>query len=274
MFNDKCGNSFDSDDFGLLWFPSMRGIAYLNVLRAMNKQPKVIVALVNKHADIPGFTEEANNNNYSSHYFDVNYSLEEFATKFDIPILFSSAENINDIEIASILNKLSTKDWLFTGGGILNKNLFTNGRRYLHIHPGKLPEYRGSTCFYYSLLKENSLAATAFFLTPALDKGNVLVTCHFKLNMKLDEKHNYFMDYILDPWIRAQTLKSFLLANEREMNNSILVDQEDSTIGRSKPKEGVDRTYYVMHPLLRALTINKINQCFNKRQAKGVFLIE
>lgn len=258
---------FEDRQFGLIWFPSMRGVAYLDVMRESKILPSVIMVLKNEFSFIDGLAEEDKQNGYSEQYFNLKYTIECFANEFDIPIIISSANNINDDSVIKLLNQQTIVNWLFTGGGILKEKLFENGRKYLHIHPGKLPYYRGSTCFYYSLLNDASLAASAFFLTPALDNGATLVSCDFKVNIKIDTNHRYFMDYILDPWIRAQTLKKVLTYN--------FVDAlpNEASITRHNTGE-VDRTYYVMHPLLRALTINKVNQAFNTHKPTGIFLIE
>lgn len=264
--------AFKNGQFGLLWFPSLRGVAYLNVLREINILPRVIITLENTQLDIKDVIEEDKKQGYGEQYFDINYSHTHFAKEFNIPIVESLAQNINDDNVLSLLNQNNIENWLFTGGGILKAPLFENSRRFLHVHPGKLPEYRGSTCFYYSLLKENTLSASAFFLTPSLDNGKALVQCDFNLNMKLDGQHQCFMDYILDPWIRAETLRKALTQYiDYPVRASQVIEHPAESTECSTT---VDRTYYVMHPLLRALTINKVNKLFDMTKPKGAFLIE
>ena len=203
--------AFKNRRHGLIWFPSMRGIAYLSVLRECLVLPSVIIVLENELSFVKGLAEEDKINGYSKKYFNINDSIESFAIEFNIPIITTSAHSINDDSVVKELNKTALKYWLFTGGGVLKTKLFESERQFLHIHPGKLPEYRGSTCFYYSLLNNLSLCSSAFFLTPSLDKGTTLVSCDFSLNLTIDDNQQLFMDYILDPWIRAQTLKKVLM---------------------------------------------------------------
>ena len=43
--------------------------------------------------------------------------------------------------------------------------------KFLHIHGGYVPAFKGSTTNYYSLLAEGQLGASAIFLTEDLDSG-------------------------------------------------------------------------------------------------------
>jgi hypothetical protein len=68
------------------------------------------------------------------------------------------------------------------------------------------------------------------------------------------------MDYILDPFIRSMTLHRALLA---------YVSTGDWA-AESQPRR-VGTGYFVMHPLLRYLTIRKINERFNPTMPTGIF---
>ena len=45
----------------------------------------------------------------------------------------------------------------------LNKVIFIGEKRYLHMHPGKLPIERGSTTIYYSILKRKKINCYSIF---------------------------------------------------------------------------------------------------------------
>lgn len=261
----------NGDKFALLWFPSFRGIAYLNVLKEMGKLPEVIVLMENEFFQQDKLNEEAKLFNYQAQYFDHTYTIEGFAKAFGITLIHTDAKSINDDVMINTLKTINIKNWLFTGGGILKQALFEQGKRFLHIHPGKIPEYRGSTCFYYSILAEMKLSASAFFLTPSLDQGKVLFDCNFSLNLTLTSKNRYFLDDILDPWIRSQTLKNLLQVN---VSNRDIMNISETTKCESKTSEHIDRTFYVMHPLLRALTIKKINASYEMNKPEGIFIVE
>lgn len=257
---------FNKSHYGLLWFPSIRSMAYLDVIKGCGALPSTIIVLKNDNLLAPDVLEEFRRLGYSDTYFDPEQCIEAFAHEYNIPIAVTNAKSINDPEIQHTLDSISIEDWLFTGGGILKAPLFKQGRRFLHVHPGKLPEYRGSTCFYYSLLAGDGLFASAFFLTPELDKGEVIVEERFSLNVSISDRNKYFIDYVVDPWIRSQVLLKLLKAE--------LTSCRKSPVNVTASDILLDRAYYVMHPLLRAMTINKLNQCFDESEPVGVFLDE
>ena len=80
--------------------------------------------------------------------------------------------------------------------------------KFLHVHGGFLPDYKGSTTNYYSLLAEGSVGATAIFLTVEIDSGPILNRCKFPVPPDTLE-----IDHIYDSAARAkvliQTLKEY-----------------------------------------------------------------
>ncbi len=249
--------------FGLLWFPGMRATAYLNILKQLDVFPSVIICLKNDRSKIDGLSQEATQNGYNEQYFNLDYKLDDYLQEFNVPVVQTNATNINVQEVADILQRQQEKNWIFCGGGILKSHLFTDGLQFLHIHPGKLPSYKGSTCFYYSLLKNMTLSSSAFYLSPKLDDGEVILTTNFKVNICITEKNKLFIDHVLDPWIRAISLKRVLL--------KIMAGQSITTT--SYP-ESATRAYYVMHPLLRCLTVNSINRHNNPLEANSISIVE
>jgi hypothetical protein len=249
----------DKTTIGLIWFPSARATAYLNILRNMKLAVNVIVIMKNPKGIVEGLVEEAQLNDYANLYFDPGYELAQYVKEFNVQTISTDASNINDKSLSEVIFKHPCQDWIFTGGGILKPNLFEHNNRYIHVHPGKLPEYRGSTCFYYSLLDNMSLASTAFFMSSRLDDGIDLHCTKFSVNLQITENMPLFFDYILDPWIRAVTLRKVL---------------GDYLRGQCKPMDKKptlsNRTYYVIHPILRNLTIKKINALFDPNAKRGI----
>ena len=135
---------------------------------------------------------------------------------------------------------------IFTGGGILRKEILSLQKIFIHVHPGIIPEYRGSTCFYYSLLNNYSLGATAYIMNNKIDAGEIILQRNFTLNYLLNNDQFYFLDHVLDNFIRSQVLKKIiqLFKNKSHFNT---VTEDCSGFA-----------YYIMHPLLRHLTIEKI----------------
>ena len=52
----------------------------------------------------------------------------------------------------------------------------------MHVHSGKLPEYRGSTTLYYSLLEKNKVAASAIMINEGIDTGDIVYFKEFDFN--------------------------------------------------------------------------------------------
>lgn len=249
--------------FGLVWFPGMRAKAYLNVLKELDVYPSVIICMKNSRSEIDGLSQEAVENGYNEDYFDVDYGLDDYLPQYDCSVIYTDATDINDQIIAHVLRQQTEKNWIFTGGGILKEHLFNDGMKFLHVHPGKLPDYRGSTCFYFSLLKDMTLSASAFYLSAKLDDGEVLLTTNFKVNILISEKNKLFIDHVLDPWIRSISLKQVLV--------KVLNKQPIKTVSYS---ESNARAYYVMHPVLRSMVVDCINRHYVSAEDKGVFVIK
>lgn len=228
---------------GLIYFPSIRANAYLNILDELGVEVSSIIILRNNYS-LPLASEEELET--ANHYLNAHYDIESYLENNKVEVIDSGATHINDDAIFDLLGSNSEVNWLFTGGGILSRRLFNIGKKFLHIHPGKLPEYKGSTCFYYSLLKDRALSASVFYLSLKLDSGVVLKQCDFELKVDEVNTTSYFFDYVVDPWIRAQTLKAYLL------------EGADKELESNPVQSSVYRGYYVMHPVLRALTMKKV----------------
>jgi hypothetical protein len=108
-------------------------------------------------------------------------------------------------------------------------------------------------------LCDNTLFATSFWLTPELDAGEPIHINEFKLNLPAERLSPAFVDQVLDPWIRArclyQTLKRW---------------PQIASISATAGCAPSERACYVMHPLLRALTLRKTARNFNQEQESAV----
>jgi methionyl-tRNA formyltransferase len=85
--------------------------------------------------------------------------------------------NLNDLIVLQNLKKLSEKLIVFTGGGIIRKNILDNaGHGILNCHMGVLPKYKGMDLPEWCLLENNSkdLGITVHFMDSGIDTGNLL----------------------------------------------------------------------------------------------------
>jgi len=123
------------------------------------------------------------------------------------------------------------------GSQIVPKSLLEIGTPFLHLHSGKLPNYRGSTTLYYSWLIEQSCAVSAILLDEGIDTGNIVGKKTFP-----PPPNGIDPDHIYDPSIRADLLVEVL--------------KEFSTRGKFNnltKQDNKGKTYYVIHPVLKHL---------------------
>ena len=113
-------------------------------------------------------------------------------------------------------------------------------KKFLHIHAGKLPHYRGSTTIYYSILEANRVAATAIFLNEGIDTGDIICLKEYKLNF--DPK---LIDLVFDPLLRADVLVAAI---------KLLFNKQDFT---KKQNISCGEDYFIIHPVLKHLAILK-----------------
>ena len=111
-------------------------------------------------------------------------------------------------------------------------------KKFLHIHPGKLPDYRGSTTLYYSL--QTAKHTTALFLNEEIDKGNIICSKEYEFNF--DPK---LIDLVFDPLLRAEVLLVAIKLLSKKKN----IDKSQNKLS------GND--YFIIHPVLKHLAILK-----------------
>lgn len=243
---------------GVLLQPSIRGMAYLDVFREMSIFPEEIILMPGSIGKLKDVRAE-DHFDYSGRFFDLNYDLFEYVKTCGADVKSVSSSDINSIEVRHALKSCSSEYIIFTGGGILGRDILSMGKKIIHVHPGLLPEYRGSTCFYYSILERGTVAATAFIMDEGIDTGKPIVSVEFRVNYNINKEQPLFMDFVLDPYIRAYTLKKVL--NIYLGFGTIPVQMQQQA---GKP------AYYVMHPLLRHIAVHKINRMFDGVSAVGI----
>jgi methionyl-tRNA formyltransferase len=148
----------------------------------------------------------------------------------------------SDINAEPVVTAIGNSAWdivLFSGppGAIVGPSLLGTGRKFLHIHPGALPDYRGSTTIYYSLLERGSVAATALFLDDGIDTGPVLKEKTFAA-----PRDRRTIDVEFDAAIRGSVLQEVLA----EIAADRLVPKTQDRVGRA---------FYIIHPVLKHVAI-------------------
>ena len=82
--------------------------------------------------------------------------------------------------------------------------------KFLHIHPGFLPNIRGADCALWSSLLTGHTSATCFYMSPGIDTGDIIRPCwlpslSFAVDTRdIDLQSMYRILYgFLDPRIRV-----------------------------------------------------------------------
>jgi methionyl-tRNA formyltransferase len=207
-------------DIALFGAETLRTRTYLEALRAADLMPSSMVLLRRK--DGKGLD-----------------GIEQAAAGTQLTIV--QADDVNAPAAVEAVAALAQTYVIFSGpgGAIVKHPLFQTGKRFLHVHPGRVPEFRGSTTIYYSLLAEARVEATAFFLEEEIDTGPVVGTASFAPPQDRTE-----VDRTYDSEVRATLLVS------------VLRDYQAKGRFVESPQLRTDaRTYYIIHPVLKHLAI-------------------
>ena len=169
---------------------------------------------------------------YSNFTFDPNKSISNSFKGIDLDIEERESTDINSDKFVSFIKKIKFKYLIYSGkaGIIVNKKLLKACHGIIHIHGGYLPEYR-STTFYYSILNEFTLGATAILLNSKIDEGDYLLRKKIKPIKKIN------VDYLQDPILRATVLTRTIRKIKKFGVDKILCKQ----------KAKVGKTYQVIH---------------------------
>jgi len=234
-----------------LFADTIRSRAYLQNIVKYNLFKNKIILINNNKKKYFGVKKKVNNEKIRSelgkkYFFDPNLTLLETIKKFNLKYQYLGTDDINSKEAFNNIKKLAYKYIVYSGYGgiILKKHLFKINKKFIHVHGGILPEYKGSTTNYYSILEKNIYGATSLYLNSKIDSGEIIKRKIYKIESPLEE-----MDYYYDNLLRSETLVEtlkFIQLNKKYQMKKI------------NNKKG--QTYYIIHPILKKLSILKINE--------------
>jgi len=169
--------------------------------------------------------------------------LQAMVNQQHIPVDTICADSINDKVILEKIRKMPQKYIIYSGygGAILQKEYFELRKEILHVHGGRLPEYRGSTTVYYQMLSEEYCTATALFLKEKIDAGPILLMKNFPHPSSGED-----VDYDYGPRIRAEVLVDVIKDYVRSGKFTEMTQEEKGA-----------ESYYIIHPVLRHLALLK-----------------
>ncbi len=153
-------------------------------------------------------------------------------------IFFFQSKKLETKKIIKSVLSIKSKYIIFSGYNaeiirnpkILKKNL-------IHCHPGLIPNYRGSTVIYYSLLNENKTYSTIFKMTKKIDKGNILF-----IKKNRYPKNLYDIEKNYDHIVRSKSIAEFLFKTKK--------------FKIFNPKNKKNNMYYIAHPIIRDIVVN------------------
>lgn len=157
---------------------------------------------------------------------------------------------------------LKTRDtaFLYTNGGIVPETLLnSDGIRILHMHPGVVPEMRGSDCFLWSNIVRQRPGVSCFYMSAGIDEGQLIQTLEFyrpdlsPLASHLDGREDGLayraLLFAIDPQLRGQVLVHALQR----------LGSDDLRQLPSRPQPAATRPAYLwLHPVLRATMMQQI----------------
>ncbi|MDB9702496.1 formyltransferase family protein [Rhodospirillales bacterium] len=156
------------------------------------------------------------------------------------PITKIACSSINDSIVEETLRALTPTTIIYSGfsGQLVGSNMLSMGMNILHIHAGRLPDYRGSTTIYYSWLIENQCGVSAILLDQGIDTGPVIARRQYP-----PPPHGMNVDHLYDSALRADLLVDVLT---RYSENNELPKIETEPDGQ---------TYFVIHPVLKHIAL-------------------
>lgn len=236
----------------MLAAPSNRSRIYLDLLERKDLLPETVIQLSdptvetaeqrrrrdgsNDRADGPALPEDPD--------LDADRSVQERVENFELDHRVLDTLDPNDGAVVDAVADLEAELLIYSGPGgvILDGELLSAGPRFLHVHAGTLPEYRGSTTVYYSLLAEGICGATAFIMNENIDEGPVVAQETYPPPTDPES-----LDLFYDPWIRARLLVDVL---------SGYYESGELPERPQRPDEG--ETYFIVHPVLKHLALLRI----------------
>lgn len=170
-----------------------------------------------------------------------------------------SASDFHDPYLQRRITGTGDTAFLYTNGGIVPASLLARpGVRILHVHPGIVPEMRGSDCLLWSALVRRRIGVSCFYMSPGIDEGEVIGQREFDLprlpsltallDSDREEAAYRALLFAVDPHFRAQLLVEVLRAY-REVDLRHLPARAQPPAPRPP--------YLWMHPRLRLRAIRE-----------------
>jgi hypothetical protein len=155
------------------------------------------------------------------------------------------------------LRRQPVKKFLYTDGGRVPETLLADPQmKFFHIHPGLVPDVRGSDGLLWSLLTRGRPGASCFFMDSGIDTGDLILTREFDRpripGIKAAADEDFATLYLAllhayDPHLRAQLMVDVVRACDGRLDEI-----------RAHPQPDAGATYLSMHPRLRRRVVSEL----------------
>lgn len=224
----------------LLAAQTARSQAYIQALVANGLYPEKVILL----GDTPSLSQDCATNTSWHDVLLPNLaeSITQTCNQAHIEIIQCNSVDVNSDECVNYISEAKPSAIIYSGvgGQIVSERTLASAPKFLHMHSGWLPQYRGSTTLYYALLKKELPGVTALFLDRTIDTGPVVAQRHYPM-----PPSDIDVDRVYDSAIRADLLVGVL--------RNYINTGEFVSLFNQHAEEG--DTYYVIHPVLKHLAI-------------------
>lgn len=242
------------NDIGMIASDTSRSRAYIQALIRNDLLPAFVIVLQRgEPGTLPGqisSTANPKEQRYFAPELDECWSEAQFEStrsifvdleSAGIPYTVLNTNDINDPTVTQCLAQRPELTYIYSGVGgvILRKDILGVGKNFLHVHGGYLPNYKGSTTNFYSLLDEGSIGASSLFLVEAIDSGPVILRRKFPAPI-----NRLAIDHVYDAGARAKVLIETLQGYLR-----------DKCWKHELEENAGGETYYIIHPVLKHISI-------------------
>lgn len=189
----------------------------------------------------------------------INYDSAWQPSDYACEVSVFRASGFDDPRLQARMVQAADTAFLYTNGGRVPAQLLDRPDiRVLHIHPGIVPDLRGSDCFLWSADTRRKLGASCFYMSSGIDEGPLILQREFSLPKlpalaplleRGDEPTAYrALLYAVDPHLRAQLLVD-VLRSYSGADLRFLPAHNQMPAGRP--------AYLWMHPSLRLKVIKE-----------------
>jgi methionyl-tRNA formyltransferase len=238
-------------NIGMVIADTPRTKIYVQALVQNELEPNFALIMKNELDDIlPGQTADATAESVHvlpdqfskvGFVFNPSEAIEDTLIQSGISFQYVSSVDINSDALIAAVHERSETVFIYSGfgGAILRNKILGLDKKFLHIHGGYLPDYKGSTTNYYSLINDNECGASSIFMEKEIDSGPILIRRKFS-----PPKDRREIDYIYDSIFRAKVLVETV--QKFKIDDGWHFEISNNFGGE---------TYFIIHPVLKHIAI-------------------